>query len=84
MRAGRETALPFGDSMKIKVTRNTVIGGEHVDAGSIMDVENAVAARLLSMGKAIPHKEVAPREATPEKGMTPEGVRFEKRKRNVE
>jgi len=38
--------------MKILLTRNTVINGQHCDQGSVIDADPQVASQLIRMGKA--------------------------------
>lgn len=43
--------------MKIKITRNTVAGGQPVNEGQVVDVSEADARTLIAMGKAIRYAE---------------------------
>ncbi len=51
--------------MKVEITRNVMIAGEPVSAGSICDLEISVAQLLIGLGKAALAVEPEP-EANPE------------------
>jgi hypothetical protein len=42
---------------KLKLTRSIVLGGEHAEAGSIVDVSRVLAQRLIGEGSAEAHYE---------------------------
>jgi hypothetical protein len=49
--------------MKVEILRPVMISGKPADAGSILEVDEADAVTLVSLGKAIEHKaETAPAE----------------------
>ena len=49
--------------MKVEILRPVLISGKPADAGSILEVDEADAVTLVSLGKAIEHKaEAAPAE----------------------
>lgn len=43
--------------VKIKVTRNILIGGEHYNAGDIADVTHKDAFDLIAAQRAVPYEE---------------------------
>lgn len=70
--------------MLIQMTRSTLTSAGHQDAGAIIDLPTSEARFLVGIRKAVvaaapaPVAE-APRAATPEAGLVPEGKKFQKR-----
>ena len=48
--------------MKIKLTRNTVVGGRAETAGRVLDVADRDGQYLCEIGKAVPVKQALKRE----------------------
>ncbi len=40
--------------MKIKITRDCAIGGEHIEAGTVLDLQERDAISIINMGKGQP------------------------------
>ena len=45
---------------KVKVLRDTVASGKHLDAGNLYDLKESDAVTLFRMGRAVPHSEPPP------------------------
>lgn len=70
------------DKVKIKTTAPMLIAGEHVDAGSTIEVDVGLANRLVGSERAVPAEEKAESDLPPgvdgkqnkAKGLTTDGA----------
>lgn len=82
MSRGQQCPRLFLLHMQIKLLSSVAVDGQHHAAGSIVDFDFALSLRLIKQSRAMPYtapiQPDAIRETMPDRGSTPEGVKFKK------